>query len=300
MLLLAGILLVPLGVSAAETMTVSAKSGVNVRDKASTEGDVIGGLPYGAEVEIKGKTKGWYKIDYRGETGYIYAEFLTDIDNDLVFVSCADGANLRKKASTESDILICVPAGTILTVEKEKSGWCNVKYSGQDGYIRKDLLSVYNGEYDGIDEAEDTTEKEASAVKKIKKTKMEVNCYDGVNIRSDAGPGYERLGGLSYLDTVTVIGEKDGWYQVKYEGQTGFIYQEWLSKPEESVVPSLKEGSKATVTEELNMRAKASTDSRIIRVLPAGTKVTILSRQGDWYIVEYDGESGACYGEFLK
>ena len=48
----------------------------NVRASADSEGEVIGGLSAGTEVEKKGQEGDWIQVDYDGQTGYIYSGLL--------------------------------------------------------------------------------------------------------------------------------------------------------------------------------------------------------------------------------
>ena len=59
---------------AGETLTVT--EDCNVRASADSEGEVIGGLSAGTEVEKKGQEGDWVQVDYDGQTGYIYSGLL--------------------------------------------------------------------------------------------------------------------------------------------------------------------------------------------------------------------------------
>lgn len=52
--------------------------GCNVRDEASSDGDVIGGYDEGVEVEKLGAEGEWIKIEYEGQTGYIHESLLAE------------------------------------------------------------------------------------------------------------------------------------------------------------------------------------------------------------------------------
>lgn len=49
--------------------------------------------------------------------------------------------NLRKEASTSSEIVTTLPVNTAVEVLLEENGWCKVKVSGKEGYIASTLLS---------------------------------------------------------------------------------------------------------------------------------------------------------------
>lgn len=50
----------------------------NVRDNPG--GDIIGGIDEGTRVEKLGEEDGWIKIDYEGQTGYVYGELLDEAE----------------------------------------------------------------------------------------------------------------------------------------------------------------------------------------------------------------------------
>lgn len=51
----------------------------------------------------------------------------------------------------------------------------------------------------------------------------------------------------------------------------------------------------------LNVRKGASTSSIVLTSLPNGSYITLISKSGDWYYVEYaDGKYGYCHKDFIK
>ena len=61
--------------SSGNTMTVTATS-VNIRSEPSTNGYILGAYTAGTKVEPKNNIDGWIEIDYNGQTGYIYSDYL--------------------------------------------------------------------------------------------------------------------------------------------------------------------------------------------------------------------------------
>jgi 2',3'-cyclic-nucleotide 2'-phosphodiesterase / 3'-nucleotidase len=53
------------------------------------------------------------------------------------------------------------------------------------------------------------------------------------------------------------------------------------------------------VASALNVRAGASTSSKIIGVLPAGKVVTLLEEVNGWYKIDYNGKTGYIYGKYV-
>ena len=91
---------------------------------------------------------GWYKINYNGSTGYVSSDYLI-IDQDNIFTTYGrvpEGTvNVRAAATTESESLATIDAGTIVTVNGLVDGWYDVTCEyGTEGYIRSDLLVLTN------------------------------------------------------------------------------------------------------------------------------------------------------------
>ena len=49
---------------------------LNIRDKASLEGKIIGQIPNGSKVQIKGQSGEWYLVSYNGIEGYSYGAYI--------------------------------------------------------------------------------------------------------------------------------------------------------------------------------------------------------------------------------
>ena len=87
---------------------------------------------------------GWYKINYNGSTGYVSSDYLI-LDQDNIFTTYGrvpEGTvNVRAAATTESESLATIDAGTVVTVNGLVNGWYDVTCQyGTEGYIRSDLL----------------------------------------------------------------------------------------------------------------------------------------------------------------
>jgi cell wall-associated NlpC family hydrolase len=124
-------------------------SSLRLRAEASTSANIVTTLDKGVAVAVLDDTlDGWYKINYAGSVGFVSADYLV-IDQDNVFETYgkvnANGVNVRASASTDSEVLACVDANTIVTVNGFVDGWYDVtcKY-GTEGFIRSDFLDLTN------------------------------------------------------------------------------------------------------------------------------------------------------------
>lgn len=215
-----------------EYMTVNCKQGANVRSGPGVEKQVQDCLPQGTEVMVVGEKDGWCSVEYDGGAGYIRKDLLTQVPSTVSMeggeipmeVNCKMGVNVRSGPGTDKAILGDLEKGTVIIVTGIENNWCKFDYKGKTGYVYGEWLSETDKEATDLD-----ADTEGSGKKHGEKT-MIVNCNKGVNIRSDADINSAILGTLEKGTKVKVTDEKNGWQRVNYDGQIGYVYQEWLSE----------------------------------------------------------------------
>lgn len=149
---------------------------VNIRDQASTDGEVVGKLyddSVGTLVEISGD---WYQIQSGTVTGYVKAEYVLtgeearsradEVGERLARVNTTT-LKVREEATTDSIVLGLVPDGDILTVQEETEGWVKVSVEEGEGYVSTEYVAVYteNVEAESAEEERIRLEKEEAARK---------------------------------------------------------------------------------------------------------------------------------------
>ena len=140
---------------------------LRMRSEPNTSSAIVTTLNKSVAVALlDDSVSGWYKINYNGSTGYVSSDYLI-LDQDNIFTTYGrvpEGTvNVRAAATTESESLATIDAGTVVTVNGLVNGWYDVTCQyGTEGYIRSDLLvltsnatsgmgvdkSVSNGVYD--------------------------------------------------------------------------------------------------------------------------------------------------------
>ena len=113
------------------------------------------------------------------------------------------------------------------------------------------------------------------------------------NLREEASTNSKVLAKVdnSYTIFNLYTNEKD-WYYVKIErdgnySEIGYIHKSQLGIHPETYITSSKDGY-------INVRAKASTSSKVLAELPNGAYVTRYPEKtvGDWYYVDYNVDGG--------
>ena len=146
------------------------------------------------------------------------------------------GLRLRSEASTKGNTLASASKGEVVLVLSKDGDWCKVSYNNKVGYMHADYLKI---------------QKEGNAELGYGK----INGND-VNVRSDAGTKYGSVTQGDKGDKAYVIGIKDGWYRIIFNGKIGYIRSDFLDLTEipyensaSSKSPKFYRGGKSTGTE---------------------------------------------------
>ncbi len=147
---------------------------VNIRNKPSEEGDIIGKLYDNDAATILGKEESWYKIQSGSVTGYINGDYLVT-GEEAVAIAKKVGKRIaevntetlfvREKPSTDSTILNLIGMGDDLKVVKEIEGWAKVQLDENTyGFVSADYVKLQTRyeEAVSIEEEQQRLEEEAA------------------------------------------------------------------------------------------------------------------------------------------
>lgn len=124
---------------------------VNIRNKPSEDGDIVGKLYDNSVGDFLEEENGWIKIESGSCIGYVKAEFCVtgkeanemakEIARRIAIVNVGT-LNVRKKPTTESPILGQVPRDEELTVTDKADGWVQIKIEEGYGYVSEEYVSL--------------------------------------------------------------------------------------------------------------------------------------------------------------
>ena len=120
----------------------------------------------------------------------------------------ASSLRMRNGASTSNSIVMNLARNTVVSVLGESNGWYQVAYGGKTGYVSGDYLTV------------SSTAEGISTYGKV--------TGSSVNVRSDAGTEFAKVTAVKKGASVSVIGFKNGWYQISVGGKTGWIRSDYV------------------------------------------------------------------------
>ncbi|WP_138342868.1 SH3 domain-containing protein, partial [Intestinibacter bartlettii] len=202
-------------------------SRLNVRNKASLSGKIIGKLYTGNKVEIVGENSNWYEINYKGGTAYISKKYVKTSSTTVTEVEdCSDvfkaqiSFNVRTGPSTSYAKIGKLAAGQVFQVTgKCSNGWYQIKFGSKVGYISSKYL----------DEMEQgSTDPEVIGTAKVN-TKSTKDQY--LAIRAGQGTHTALLDNSKTGDVLEILADKSpvkGWTKVRYNNLNGYAYTKWL------------------------------------------------------------------------
>ncbi|MCD7769994.1 MAG: SH3 domain-containing protein [Oscillospiraceae bacterium] len=298
----------------AATVTASA---LNMRSEASTSSSIVTCVSKGTVVLVTGSSDGWYQVWYQGQSGYMSADYLSfSTSAESAFGTGTISANsvrVRSGPSTSDTILATVNSGETMSVTGVSGEWYRVSYNGSVGYVHSAYMTIsYGSSSTSASTSTSTTEEAPLAV-----AATGTGTINGNYVRMRSGPStsYSILGTYNSGTTMTVTGTSGDWYQVSYNGTTGYVYSLYLTLDSGSTSTSTSTSSSAsstssftvtemddtaaTVTSAVHMRTGPSTSYASLQVLSAGTSVTITGYSGNWYRISYNGSTGYVYGSYV-
>lgn len=293
-----------LAASFAYVTTPTSDGAVYVRAVAGAGQPILGVAKNGDALTILKKGNTWHKVRVMrtGLEGYMYGAYITFTDSssgqesssgnwggsasympdssskdaDEVVnrngtISSSDGfANLRWGPSMNFDVITRAYNGEVVWALEKNGEWyrCCMQ-NGLIGYIHQNILKLGD-----------------TAIGAQGKRGV-VRSSDGfANVRSGAGTDQSILYTLSAGQTADVYGASGAWFRLSQSSNWGgggyaYVYR--------TLVRFL---SSASITGDVNLRKGPGTSYGVIRVLPAGAKVTLLATNGNFCRVDTGYEIG--------
>lgn len=203
---------------------------LNLRQGPGTSYNIIGELSSGTNVQIISQcNSNWYKVQYNGTTGYVYAPCISIVSGNLssslktgtvINLSGDIQLNFRLGPSTNDTVIGGLSEGTTFTILSESNGWYKINYDGTIGYVYGYYVSIGNNSSSLSNSSSNTS-----------KSGVVSNLNNGVDLNFRSGPNtdYSIIGELSEGTSVTILSENNGWYKINYDGTVGYVYSDYIS-----------------------------------------------------------------------
>ncbi len=140
-----------------------------------------------------------------------------------------------------------------------------------------------------------------------------VTASKGLNVRSDAGQKYSKIGCLANGAKVSYTGEKDGWLKINYNQQTGYICKSYTQITSTASGASTSSASTSTATgastasktmytnaTSLNVRKGPGKNYQAVGSLSYGTQVNVQGSENGWYKISYKSGTAYISGSYVQ
>ena len=126
------------------------------------------------------------------------------------------------------------------------------------------------------------------------------NCNESITLRSTPETSGNEITQIPLYGTVEFVTEgPNGFYQVSYNGRTGYALSEYLS----TATPEINTGITGYVVncnESITLRTEPDTSGNEICQIPLGESVSIIKGSGDFYLVSYRGDVGYVLSSYIS
>ena len=151
-----------------------------------------------------------------------------------------DYVRFRSGPGTNYSILDTYNRGKELIITGEENGWTACYIDGQNGYVYSQYVKEKGSETETPDPEPSTepspaptpTPTPAPTTAPETPAEGEPGYITGNNVRFRSGPSNtsEILGEFFYGNAVTITGEVNGWTAVIYNGQSGYVYSQYVAR----------------------------------------------------------------------
>lgn len=224
---------------------------VNLRTAASTNAPVIARYPSGTKVQVISHGKTWDKVTVDGNTGYMMTSFLSTSEpaptptpnpgsadpgqggsgyTAYVVNDNKGTVNVRKGNSTNYRVEFKVRYGDEVTVLQHGSSWDKIEFNGKKGYIQNkylqtskpsDIPAVTEAPVQPVTPAENFPYTGTIWADNGKDVNVRNKPYDWAGLKVG-------IVSLPVGTTVTVKNKTNGFYEIEYNGITGYVKSKFV------------------------------------------------------------------------
>ncbi|WP_310331506.1 SH3 domain-containing protein [Priestia megaterium] len=208
-----------------------------------------------------------------GNQGKAYAATVT-------YKVTASKLNVRSGAGTTYGIIGSVVKDQTLSVVSKSGSWYKINYNGRTGYVSSDYVQAAGT---ATSPAESTTY---------------IVMASTLNVRSGAGTNYASIGSVTKGQTLSVVSKSGSWYKINYNGRTGYVSSDYVQAS--GTTPSAESTTYIVTASTLNVRSGAGTNYASIGSVTKGQKLSVVSKSGSWYKINYNGGTGYVSSDYVQ
>ncbi|MDZ4468325.1 enterotoxin EntFM [Bacillus cereus] len=217
--------------------------------------------------------------------------------SELKYTVTADVLNVRSGAGTGHNVISKVKSGQVLQVVGQENGWFKVNVNGQTGYVSGDFVTT--GGKTG------TTVQQGTGTYTVN--------VSSLNVRTGPSTSHTVLGSVNKGKTVQVVGEVQDWFKINFNGGTGYVSKDFVTKGGSAVSNETQQpttnnntttvqtgGSYVVNTDALKVRTGPATYNAVIGGVTNGKVLNVTGAENGWYKINHNGRTGYVSADFVK
>ena len=214
-------------------------------------------------------------------------------------VNCKQSITLRPQPDVNSGEITQIPLGSAVSyVEAAENGFYKVIYNGSTGYALASYLSATKPSETATSGQINTADYETYYV---------VNCKQSITLRPQPDVNSGEITQIPLGAAVSYVkAAENGFYQVIYNGNTGYALASYLSATKPSVSTSNNTVSYETYyvvncKQSITLRPQPDVNSGEICQIPLGAAVSFISTASNgFYYISYNGNTGYSLASYLS
>lgn len=222
----------------------------------------------------------------------------------------ASSLTVRADASTSASKLGSLSRGTVVNVYAELDGWLCIVYNGSIGYISTDYVTLSDYSESGGSTTPGTDGDDA-----LYRAQVTLSTASStLKLRESGSSSADVLTYMPHGTIVEVLSDSGSWYQVRTLGGTvGYCSAQYLTRLDDEITttttptetsgqsdPDAVVATGEVTGSSVNVRSGPSTSASVLGSLHKGDGVEIISQNGDFYRIVYDGGTAYISASYVR
>ncbi len=223
-------------------------------------------------------------------------------DASGIAYTLADNVNIYAGPGREYQVIGTAMKGAELARTGVTDGWTRIEYNGREGFIANSDITLTQP----TPTPSPTPVPGDFAVTPLSDTVVVTGST--ANLRRGPGLDFEVATNVPAGTELSRTGTYDGWSQVSYNGEKLYI-SETLIEAKASAAPTPAPAAEntpapaaqtVTLAMNANVRSGPGTDYGILGLAEGGSSLPSSGREGDWYKVTFNGQTGYVFAELVE
>ncbi|MGM9946128.1 MAG: SH3 domain-containing protein [Lysinibacillus sp.] len=197
----------------ASVVNYETTANLNMRQSASTSAGIILTIPKGEQVTYVSESGAWFKVKYGSKEGWVSSSYLK---KTAASTETTTDTSLSDSATTKGEKVLTIPKGKEVIYLAKQGDRYKVQYGNRTAWVSADQIKV----------SPKPGEKPTPPVVVVNKNW--ITTATTLNMRDSSSTAGKVIAAIPKGTILTSISEKDGWYEVSYEGKKGYVSAAYL------------------------------------------------------------------------